>query len=531
MTDYTDGSSFVGLDSACYAADQAVGTWLGHRLHSNVATIAQLDSYNWNPYVKDTDALNTNTGHRPYLAIGSWQSILTCDVWVEPGMNGMVVSGCYNVQSEGTLQNDVKARLSIEGVDPHAFTFANTDSAGTPSFEDVLETWTFTEPTKTAAGWRRMTLEIQSEPGESSGTVTVQAAGKEYLTANNGDISAPPSSGPSSSSPEVKYIVDSKGVMVEWLAVDLQGTSEELVFTWPTGDEVPLYTGSAISFYNGAFLQVRSLSFQPTYEASTITKIVPSDLSALLPESGLTAAYHGEAVRRLNNRPRCLAVGPSGVIHTVDESWPDDYAQMWTYVQGDGTNQTDALIDEPVFIDGENPRIVARMLMVGMFRSGSSRSKFRTSADAGLASWDLTLKVSQMQDGDASWAGASYSQTNTDTVRIPIHSADSSSRALYIMDLLHDHGNRASAAPENYAFVFREGSLTGNDYDLIQVVEVSLDLTGWTTNQLNAARLEVTGALNTIIDLPWTSETGASYTEERLRLTCVGFSCWSRQDG
>ena len=67
-----------------------------------------------------------------------------------------------------------------------------------------------------------------------------------------------------------------------------------------------------------------------------------------------------------------------------------------------------------------------------------------------------------------------------------------------------------------------------NDYDLIHTVEVDIDLAGWTTSQVNGARLEVTAALNTITDLPWANSVANAYREARLRLTCVGYSVWSK---
>lgn len=534
MTDYTDGSSFIGVDDTACAADQPLDTWLDHRFWSNSATIAKgLDSTTATFYSSGTSRLDTSTGHRPYCAVGGWQSIVCFDLWCEPGLTGLKLAVDYNVQSEGATQNDMEGRLTLDGVGAKEITLTNTDNAGSPSFEDHTTTWTFDRPYQDRAGWKRFVFEVRSLVGDSSAYDTVDLSSSQfgardyYVTAADGDM-PPVTTGPASGSLEVKYLVDAEGRTVELVAVDPNASGAEKVYTWPIGDLN--VTGGTVSIWDANYIQVRSISVQLTYEPAAIVKTERARIAAKTAVGGYESAKHINAIDALHKRPRLLAFGPTGTMHTTDEYWPDDYPQLWTYAQGDGNNQTDHIIDEGVRLDGENPTVIARMYMVCTYYDGHLTANLNYQ-NTGLIDWDLTLTVAQMQDGDSTWAGASYSQNYNEIQQLPCVGVSRDARVLQTIAILHDYGNRGSSTPENYAWAYREGSLLGNDYTYIVPVQIELPLTSFTSIQTNAARVTVDAALDSVVELPWSSSPSAAYRTARIRATCVGWSLWSRQDG
>jgi hypothetical protein len=96
--------------------------------------------------------------------------------------------------------------------------------------------------------------------------------------------------------------------------------------------------------------------------------------------------------------------------------------------------------------------------------------------------------------------------------------------------ILHDYQNWNTSSPENYGWCYREGTLIQSDIPLMRRIQLTGQLSGFTTRQVNPVRLKVTAALNTINETPWSEDVSAADRQAKLRLTLVGYSIFSSQN-
>lgn len=538
MVDYSDGSSFVGLDDAVLTADEAVDTWLDHRMWSNSSWLAAgKDAATLTLTNHNTSAVTTYTGSRAFKGVGGWSTVSVFPFQLTPGLTGFKLVFDYLVYTFGATTNNLEARFRLDGavVDgaETTFTLADTTGGGGPEYTDHTQTITFDSTYKGRAKWVNVVVEIRSTKGDQYETLTIgdNLFGRRYFTPTNanGDL-APGSTAPATNTYDVKMLTDSNGREFEILAIDPNSTSPEHIYYWPVN--YGPYEGANVSIHDVNWLSLRSMSVQPTYDIKSIIAVTQAELAANTPSRGLTASRQSKAITELSKRHKLLGIGPSGTLYSADESWPDDYAKIWTFQTANAAaDQMDSLVEHSIKIDRENPIIKVKMLLVGTFFSGQvgGDPNYR---DRGLTSWTFTTRVRQLQDGDTAWSSSSINTTSTADINISTYALTPACRMFQSMALMHDFGQPGTTTPETFVFAYSDGQLQGADFDFIQPVDVEIDLSGvsFDTEQTQPVRLNVTAALDEIKSTPWGTYS-TTITQNRTRVWCVGYSIWSKVDG
>lgn len=536
VTDYTDGSSWVGVDDDAVTADEIVDTWLEHRVMSNnkwfavgnTAATLTFTSHN-------TQAVTTYTGTRAFTGVGDWNSVAAFPIYLRTGFSGIKLVFDYLAYTFGATQNDIQARFRIRGANiagsTESFTLTDTTGGGGPEFTDHTQAITFDEPYRGEAAWAIAIIEIRSEKGALYASETmgdnIIGASRHYTPTSADGAITPGSTGPATDTYDVKMAIDSAGSEFEILAIDVDSTNPEKVYFWPS-DYGP-FTGADVDFYDVGFVGLRSISVQMQWIDDSLSPVEQGALQANTLNRGLTAFENASGISRYNSRPRLLSIGNPGVLYAGDETWPSNYAKIWTYQTASGSNQMDYLIDENLFIDRYEPRIRVQMLLCASLLTPSLRN---TARDIGSSYWDITLRVRQLQDGDSTWAGATTIKTETfDAQQVSTYAANANNgKMLYQMALASTFADFGT--PSDHMFMYRDGQLVEGDFDYLQMMQIETELTGFDTESSRPVRLDVTAAIDSLgSGLPYSSEYGTSYVQARLRLWCVGYSIWSINDG
>jgi len=545
MADYTDGSSFVGIDDDAVTEDECVSTWLLQRIRSNNLYLASgRNSATCTFKASSTGALDTNTGHRPYASITSWVSVFAHRVPLVPGLKQLRLCGAYNVQSEGSTQSDVDVKIELmrNGVmlGELITTLANTDNSGTPSFEDFDKTLTLDEVYRGTQSWATLVMWVRSRDGGSSTGIDasdmlpyLQSA---LITSTNNDFSYT-SSGPSSSSPEVHYLrMPNESTAVDIWGVDYNGSSGEMVWVNPPAASLTFDYSAAVAFDERymSYAQFRSISIEHVYDVSSVDDPERASLYAQTAIRGRSVGKLPSGLKQINRRQRLLGFGPSGSNIDIDgnyertsNQWPDNYAEFWRYATGDDGQTT--LIDDVFMVDGENPIVTVDMLLIGTSMSaavyqGAIKNPL---SNAGRGSWEFSATVKQLDDGDTSWASATtVGSASAPVIEFPLYPTGVQQEFpfLYTKHLLHNFADVTGSTYNNVAFAFKEGMLGPNDMLLVVPVQVSIQLSSFTSRQMMPVRLTVDAGVDTIDLAPARFQTGA----DTVHLTCVGWSAYRR---
>lgn len=522
-----DGAEFVGLDDDVVGDGQTdslpVDVFLQQTLNGNTRYLAQGRNVCTLTYwMQGGDAATPaisyakNTGDRPWASPVRRSTLLCIPFYLEPGMTGVHVSGLYNVQSEGSDQNDVQLTYRIETSAGRYWsqdeTLSNTDNAGKPDYTGFHHTIDFAHPWAAERELGMLQIWLRSEDGGDTGNNLSMTAG---FTAATGDISNP---GNDPTGIDFQYARSDDRPYQEYgyLGVDLNGTGQEFVYIWPKPVVTHSYDATRThSLRYATYMQMRSISLEPVYSSGSLSDVPRSELQAKSVIYSRDAALIAGSMGRLRNRPRMLSFGPPGQIEDRHESWPTQYSERWEFVDGDATTAAEKrLIDDMVIIDAESVDIEVDILCVcSAYQFGGPTDPM---LDLGEAAWAIDVDITQMDGGDTAWSAATSVGSDSRDVTLPVRAAlgDSQSPLLLQLHLMTGYGTVAGAT--NHSYAFRDGQLFAEDIPIIAPVRMRVTTTIDSTRNQLPLRVRVEGALSD----------GGDFDDANLRLTVVGYSIY-----
>ena len=549
-----DGSDFKGLDGDVVASndgdDEVLDTWLEHRLRGNEYYLLQgRESISWQPYAGSSSLTDYQSGDRPYASL-EWSTIL-CVPWVyEPTLSSIIFDLYYRIASSGVDTENYYVKYELRDAEYKVLaskTELLSNTAGsTPTWQTHgVEVELDRKVQKRQTGWLIIWGQSILDSDYTGSDVDLIGHYHQWKEFNTTPIFGAGSGSP----PNNTYA----GEMVLVGQFDeTNGTGSPLVidifqdqnFSAP-GLPTPIATG----FHNFradyrqkwlTYIQVRSITIEGVHDLAQAG--YPSEqIRANIPVRGEAATAHARLAREAESRPRCIWLGPTptfGDSELIDGQWASyEWAQRWRYVIAENADGTPVnFSDASVRLATDDPTVDVWLWLIGVHIRprykpfGMEPSTYEALIDeAASASWEITATLSQLTDGDASWASATEIGSTSITTRITHYRDDPSG----VWPFLYQQFLLAGGDSSEYDFVFREGQLFESDISLLRPVRISVPLSGLDSlaKLTQFCRLSLTaeylgGAIFPVVDDP----NSPANTTDNLRLVCVGASAWQRKE-
>jgi hypothetical protein len=487
MSTRFDGSRFVGLDDSGMSANGSGGrfwdTALDNAIASNNQYLCELGNVvTWKPRTKNAGDPDDGAGLRPITSVR--ETVFLLIPWLfsyeasslELGLIARVADETGD--NKGVLLNFKRYNAALTHVVRSASTNALPNSEGaTPNFQDYKIVMTYPEP-QLSDTVGAVVLSVQGQPSASAVDTTLGGGSNFRSTAYRAD--------------DVGFYDDSAATRPNADGLDTQMTrlssdnnSVDHVYypnneTDSAGDPLTdqligvlgptVPVSNQLQRYGLSYMQVRGATLWQRYtDTQRPDRRMFAARKALL---GEVALLHAIRLDSTHMRPRPLWIGPEGYKPNPEApEWPEGYHYRFNRVYGDDT-QDQTLLTAYIFPDTANPRIALMAYVAGLHLLPTAKIVQGAEAAALTPSieWEHELRVTQLEDGDTSWAAAA-ARGSASTFITHAHTPFSEDSLLAMSEAYVRFPAVAGAAGEGYAF--REGQLDfAKDKNRLQLVEL-----------------------------------------------------------
>lgn len=575
-------------------ATQPLDAWLQTRIQANIEYLADEPRLLcFSPVITNADDYTTVTGIRPYTQLnrGSvWRGM----VIGHPGQSGIKLHVAYSsfCASGNGGQGDIEALIVVrEGrriIGKFSGTLPETETTGSPDVGVATLEASFFDPLIQSEKLM-VTLSVRTvgdtdfgestDLGDGSDGIESYSTGDGYGWLNRiastesttGFWNDSAAGNPDDDSLEAMYVrvtgsATSNGNYNRDLLLRSDeelgstGTGGTYVLVFPGTDEYVMRDSAGDLAYTAYLTQsffLRAMAYEAVIEESALDRDRKDYYGNYVVGAEECYSQHA-AMRIIHRRPRLVAMGPRGI---KDEQIPAynnlNYALHWPLTFGDETGEDQVLVEDSVYLTTNAPDLLVTVQCICVqlqtdfnIATGAAAKKAANEASSkldrydegdmqdgdglgsGLAEWDITVDIDQLDDGATTadaWAGDSTSYlSETTTVALPMYPANFATGAgngqppVAIALDAQSYANKKEGGRAGN-FWYKEGTLFADSGDLSYVAtrEFILETSSITqaTNEL-PYRLKIAAALSSVPDYL----RPAGSPDDDIRLTLVSYT-------
>lgn len=498
-----DGSEFVGLDEEAIEAagnvSQPWDTWLDNALTSNEQWLIEVGhQISWTPLTNNGGDYEAKEDIRAFTSLSHTAALCLPWYYVED-VSAISVGLIARAATESADVDGVELRLERRtlGLDrlinAQAQGFGNSESA-TPQFQDG-----------------RITLTVSGQVADALGALVLTIRG----IANDADASVTLGGGSALSQQiykagDTNFYADTSSSRPNASALDLQhtrltgagGGSVDHAF-YPQGfgssdGEIIGVASRTTSVSNQlarrgmSYLQIKGASVRQVFEDTT--RPAAAAIAAQKPLLGEIAVTHALRQDAIYTRPRPVWIGPVGQIPNPEaREWPTGYTYRYSRIYGDSVS-AQRLMAASVQLETDAPKllVMAYVAPLHLFPTLDLTPGAATEAITPQITWDHTITVRQLEDGDASWAAATTLATQTQRITHG-HRPYTPESLLATCEAAVRYPYSGDAAGLGYAF--REGQITEADYAHLDLIAFTVDLPDYDASAVRPVRVDLSSVI------------------------------------
>lgn len=506
-----DGSEFVGIDEEAINADGSASQPWDAYLDAATASDEQWllevgHQIAWTPLTNNAGDYNDKAELRAYTSL-AYTTILCLPWYYVEDQDAVSVGLIARGATESTDLDGVQlvlqrltADLSLP-ISSIAQGYPNTESL-TPQYQD-----------------NRLTMPVSNQAADALGALVLLCAGAP----NDSDYDVTLGGGDALSTQiyragDTNFYADTTSSRPNVAALDLQftrltgagggnvdhafypqhfGTSDgEIIGVAASTGPVP----NQLARRGMSYLQVKGASIRQTYEDTT--RPDARALAAKKPLLGEVAATHAIRQEMVYTRPRPVYIGPAGQIPAPEASeWPDGYTYRYRRVYGDDVT-TQSLNAASIQLETDAPKILvlAYIAPLHLFPTAILAPDAELDAITPQITWEHTITVRQLEDGDASWSAATTLGTTTQEIT-HAHRPYQLDSMLATCEAAVRYPYSGDAAGLGYAF--REGQLTIADFTSLDLISFEVELSGYDASTAIPLRVDFDTIMLTPTDAAW----------------------------
>jgi hypothetical protein len=478
-----DGEEFVGIDEELVEpsgpAARFWSTHLDNAIASNVQFLSELGTQvTWTPLTDNAGDYNDKEGVRPFTSLDFTTVFLIPWIFAED-VSAVQLGLIARVADEPGDSTSVQVKWQRRSADLTATIRQSTTASlastigASPEFQD-----------------HKLTLATGEQLGDAVGALVMLVAG----VSASSDLAT--TLGGGSQRTSTIYKADDTDFYLDGsLASRPDADSLDLQYTRLTGgggnsDHVfyPQNFGSADGELIGvlgptrpvpnqlarraiSYLQLKSATLWQTF--TDVTRPDPRVYAAQKPLLGEVAVTHALRTDVVYTRPRPIWWGPVGYLPNPEASeWPTGFTYRFSRVYGDDTT-TQTLINASIHLETVNPvvRILAYVAPLHIFPVPYPEGTDLTTVTPQIE-WEHTVEVTQLEDGDASWASAAGRGSASEIIRHG-HRPYEEGSLLCVTESAIRYPFSGDSAGQGYAY--REGQISAaTDLSKLELISLTV---------------------------------------------------------
>lgn len=534
-----DGSEFVGLDGDAINATSSVSqpwdAWLDAALASNEQWLIEVGhQIAWAPLTNNAGDYEDKADLRAFTSL-AFTTIL-CVPWyyvedlseVSVGLIARAATESADTDGVQLLLQRRTADLSLQ-LTNIAQGFGNSESA-TPQFQDGRIILPVADQVADAVG--ALVLLCAGAPNDADTDVTLGGgdalATQIYRAGDTNFYLDTATSRPNADALDLQYTrLTGSGASVDHAFYPQNfGTSDgEIIGVAARTGPVP----NQLARRGLSYLQIKGASVRQVY--TDTTRPDGRALAAKKPLLGEVVATHAQRLDAIYTRPRPVFIGPVGQIPDPEASeWPVGYTYRFNRVYGDDVS-AQRICAASIQLETDAPKILilAYLAPLHLFPTLDLTPDADLDAITPQATWEHTVRVRQLEDGDASWADATTLGTVTQTITHG-HRPYQVESMLATCEAAIRYPYSGDAAGLGYAY--REGQITPADYASLDLVAITVELPTYEAREAIPLRVDFETILDSVDwaqvpDIPLAADdTIDARALDTLALVLVGITIW-----
>ena len=481
-----DGDDFVGIDDGLVAASGPASrfwsTHLDNATASNIQFLSELGTQvTWVPVIDNAGDYGDKEGVRPYTSLDFTTVFLIPWIFAED-VSEVQLGLIARVADEPGDGTDVQVKLQRRSADLTATIRQGTTASlattvgATPEFQQHKLTMSTGEQLSDTVG----ALVFLVAGCSQSSDLAVTLGGGDQLTSTiyraddtNFYLDGSLASRPDADSLDLQYTRLTGGAGNAdhvFYPQGFAGSDGEIIGT--TGPTRPVPNQLARRALS--YIQVKSATIWQTFEDTT--RPDPRVYAAQKPLLGEVAVTHAMRTDVVYTRPRPIWWGPVGYLPDPEAAeWPTGYAYRFARVYGD-TATTQTLIQASIHLETVNPvvRILAYVAPLHIYPVPQPEGTDPATITPQIE-WEHTVEITQLEDGDASWADAAARGSATEIIRHGHRPYDEGS-ILCVAEAATRYPFSGDPAGQGYAY--REGQLAAStDLSKLELISLTVPVT------------------------------------------------------